>query len=70
MSETKRMAGKVCLVTGGGTGIGKATALQMAQEGAAGVVIAGRRAEEGEAVAALCREAGAESLFRCDRCLR
>lgn len=63
MAMRKRMAGLVCLVTGGGSGIGRATALQMAAEGAAAVVIAGRRAAQGEAVALECREAGAEALF-------
>ncbi|MDQ6436670.1 glucose 1-dehydrogenase [Mesorhizobium sp. LHD-90] len=57
------MAGKICLVTGGGTGIGRATALKMADEGAAAIVIAGRRSAEGEATAAACRATGAESLF-------
>ncbi|ATN33432.1 short-chain dehydrogenase [Rhizobium sp. ACO-34A] len=57
------MEGKVCLVTGGGTGIGKATVLQMAGEGARAVVIAARREAEGEAVAAACRDLGAEACF-------
>nr|WP_245432544.1 glucose 1-dehydrogenase [Mesorhizobium loti] len=57
------MDGQVCLVTGGGSGIGRATALRMAEAGAAAVIIAGRRCEEGEAVAQTCRAAGAEGLF-------
>lgn len=57
-----RLAGKVCLVTGGASGIGRAAALRMAREGAAAVVIAGRRKALGEAVAGELRAAGAEGL--------
>ena len=56
------MKGKVCVVTGGGTGIGRAAALQMAREGAAAVLIAGRREAAIEAAAAECRSLGAQAL--------
>jgi NAD(P)-dependent dehydrogenase (short-subunit alcohol dehydrogenase family) len=57
-----RMKGKVCLVTGGGSGIGRATALRMAAEGAAAILIAGRREAEIESAAAECRALGAQVL--------
>jgi NAD(P)-dependent dehydrogenase (short-subunit alcohol dehydrogenase family) len=57
-----RMKDKVCLVTGGGTGIGRATALKMAEEGAAAILIAGRREAEIESAAAECHALGALAL--------
>lgn len=55
-------SGKVALVTGGGSGIGRAAALALARKGAA-VVIAGRRETEGQEVAGEIRGLGADALF-------
>jgi NAD(P)-dependent dehydrogenase (short-subunit alcohol dehydrogenase family) len=61
-AAASRMKGNVCLVTGGGSGIGRAAALKMAEEGATAVVIAGRREAEIESAAAECRALGAHAL--------
>ncbi|MFI6166238.1 SDR family NAD(P)-dependent oxidoreductase [Nocardia sp. NPDC051052] len=51
MDMTKRLAGQVALITGGGTGIGAAAARRLVAEGAA-VVLSGRRRAPLDAVAA------------------
>ncbi len=58
--------GQVAIMTGGGTGIGRAAALMLAAEGAQ-VVVAGRRKAPIEAVAGEIAKAGGRAVARvCD----
>jgi meso-butanediol dehydrogenase / (S,S)-butanediol dehydrogenase / diacetyl reductase len=57
---SKRLQGKVAFVSGGGSGIGAATALRFAQEGAT-VVICGRRQAPLDEVVAQIRAAGGQA---------
>lgn len=57
-----KLSNKVALITGATSGIGKATALLFADEGAQ-VVITGRRAELGERALNEIRERGARGVF-------
>ncbi len=59
---TKELHGKVAIVTGGTSGIGRDAAVLFAKAGAK-VVVAGRREVEGEVTNDLLRAAGAEGMF-------
>lgn len=56
-----RLKDKVCIITGGGSGIGRAACLMFAKEGAK-LAIADRRLEPARAVAEECAEFGAKTI--------
>jgi NAD(P)-dependent dehydrogenase (short-subunit alcohol dehydrogenase family) len=58
-----QLSGKIALITGGASGIGRATALLMAREGAS-IVVADLKAAEGERVAGEITQSGGKALFQ------
>jgi 3-oxoacyl-[acyl-carrier protein] reductase len=61
-NNASRLAGRVAVITGGGGGIGRATAERFAREGAT-VVVGDMDEEAGEAAAQAVEEAGGEARF-------
>jgi short-subunit dehydrogenase/pimeloyl-ACP methyl ester carboxylesterase len=57
----REVRGKLALVTGAGAGIGRATAIELARQGAATVVIVDRDLAAAEQTAAAVRDAGADA---------
>ena len=60
--NNRTFSGKVALVTGGTSGIGKATAIEFARAGAK-VVLTGRREKEGAQVVAEIKKLGGNAAF-------
>lgn len=57
------LAGKIFIVTGGTQGLGRAIALHLAREGAAGILVCGRNRENGEQAAGEITKAGSVCEF-------
>jgi NAD(P)-dependent dehydrogenase (short-subunit alcohol dehydrogenase family) len=62
-----RLGGKTAVITGGGSGFGRATARRFAEEGAARIVLADIRQDSAERVKEEVEELGAQALaIQCD----
>lgn len=57
-----KLKNKTAIITGGTSGIGKATALLFAEEGA-NLIVTGRRIEKGKAIETECRQKGVRCVF-------
>jgi NAD(P)-dependent dehydrogenase (short-subunit alcohol dehydrogenase family) len=62
-ARVANLTGKVGIITGGGTGIGRASALAMAKAGAA-IVIGNRDATAGDEVVRLIQQGGGRAVFQ------
>ena len=61
------LKGKIALVTGGATGMGRATALELAKYGAKVAVVTGSNVAGGNETVRMIREQGGEAIFvQCD----
>ncbi len=63
MTDEPQLQGKILLVSGGTQGLGEAVALRAAAQGAEGIVITGRKVEEGERVRAELEALGTRAVF-------
>lgn len=62
-----KLQGRVAVVTGGSRGIGRATSLELAKEGADVVVVYNKARDEADKVVASIRQLGREAMaLKCD----